>query len=49
LVAGACAYCADAYGAKDQVEQAGVELMDDYEGHPSVRKLIFEGYQVMTF
>jgi hypothetical protein len=49
LIAGACAYCAEAYGAKDQVEQAGVELMDDYEGHPSVRKLISEGYQVVTF
>jgi hypothetical protein len=24
-------------------------LMDDYEGHPSVRTLISEGYEVVTF
>jgi hypothetical protein len=46
---GACVYCARAYGVKDGVEQAGVELLDEYKGHPSVRRLIADGYEVVTF
>jgi hypothetical protein len=49
VVAGACAYCASAYGVKEQVEQIGVELLEEYEGHPSVRRLIGDGYAVVTF
>ncbi len=47
--AGACAYCARAYGVKDGIEEAGVELVDDYKGHPSVRQLIVDGYEVVSF
>jgi hypothetical protein len=47
--AGACVYCARAYGVKDQVEAAGVGLLDEYKGHPSVRQLIVDGYGVVTF
>jgi hypothetical protein len=47
--AGACVYCARAYGVKDEVEQAGVELLDEYRGHPSIRQLIADGYEVVTF
>jgi hypothetical protein len=36
-VGGACSYCAGAYGVKDQVERIGVELLNEYEGHASVR------------
>lgn len=46
---GACVYCARAYGVKDEVEAAGVELVDEYKGHPSVRQLIADGYEVVTF
>lgn len=49
VVAGACSYCAAAYGVKDQVEQIGVELLEEYEGHPSLRSLINDGYHVVTF
>jgi hypothetical protein len=28
-IAGACSYCAAAYGVKDQVEAAGVDLLDE--------------------
>jgi hypothetical protein len=48
-VTGACVYCARAYGVKDQVEAAGVELVDEYKGHPSVRGLIANGYEMVTF
>lgn len=48
-VAGACVYCARAYGVRDQVEAAGIPLLDEYKGHPSVRRLIVDGYAVITF
>lgn len=46
---GACSYCAGAYGIKDQVERIGVELLNEYEGHPSVGSLVNDGYAVVTF
>jgi hypothetical protein len=49
VVAGACSYCASAYGVKEQVEQVGVELLEEYEGHPSVRTLVNDAYEVVTF
>jgi hypothetical protein len=48
-VAGACAYCAGAFGVQDGVSRRGIALLDEYEGHPSVRRLIADGYQVITF
>jgi hypothetical protein len=45
----ACIYCAGAYGVKDEVVAAGVGLLDEYEGHPSVRQLLVDGYEVVTF
>lgn len=49
VVGGACSYCAGAYGVKDQVEEIGVRLLEDYEGHPSLRSLVNDGYAVVTF
>ena len=46
---GACAYCARAFGVKDEVQESGVELLGDFEGHPSLAKLVAQGYQVITF
>lgn len=48
-IQGACAYCARAFGVKDEVQQGGVELLGDFEGHPSLAKLGTQGYQVITF
>lgn len=48
-VAGACSYCADRYGMTEQVKQAGIPLLDEYEQHPSIRRLLADGYQVVTF
>jgi hypothetical protein len=48
-VAGACSYCAGAYRVKDAIERTDVELLDEFDGHPSIRKLISNGYQVLTF
>ncbi len=50
VVAGACAYCAGAYGVKEEIEKlAQVSLIDEFDGHPSIRKLLSNGYRVITF
>ena len=48
-IAGACRYCASAFGAKEAVEASGVPLLGEYQGHPSLQKLVSQGYQVITF
>jgi hypothetical protein len=48
-VAGACEYCSNAYGVRDAVESAGVELLGEYEQHPSLHGYASAGYQVITF
>lgn len=47
--AGACSYCAAAIGVKSAVEQQEVTLLDEFDGHPSLRRAVSEGYQVITF
>lgn len=48
-VHGACSYCADAFDATEGVEGAGVKLLDEYKRHPSVRGLLDDGFEVITF
>jgi hypothetical protein len=48
-VAGACGYCAQAYGAEQDVQREQIALLDEYEHHPSLRRLVAEGFQVFTF
>lgn len=48
-VVGACAYCARAYGVKDVIEESDIPLTAEYRDHPSIRTLIVEGYEVVTF
>lgn|SRR5574340_997605 len=48
-IAGACDFCAGAFGVKNEVIACGVKLDGDYEGHPSFKKLIEQGYQIITF
>lgn len=49
VIAGACRYCAGAFGVKDELERRGIPLLDDFAQHPSLRSLIAEGYHVITF
>ncbi len=44
-----CDYCADAFGVADSVETDGLTLVDEFEGHPSVREFVADGYDVITF
>ena len=49
VMSGACLYCSRAYGVKDVIEQSGVPFVSDFKDHPSLRALIADGFQVITF
>jgi len=49
VVAGACVYCSRAYGVQDQVAAADIPFLDDFRGHPSIRSLVADGHQIITF
>jgi hypothetical protein len=46
---GACKFCSKAFGVINEVRKSGVLLLDDYDGHPSLRNFIADGYQIVTF
>lgn len=48
-VAGACEFCAVAFQVKEPIRRARVRLINEYEGHPSLRRRVAEGYEVVTF
>lgn len=48
-IKGACSYCATAFGASDSAKDDSINLVDEYEGHPSISKLIDDGYSIITF
>ncbi|AWB27657.1 DsrE family protein [Halococcoides cellulosivorans] len=47
--AAVCEYCAGAFGVTESVADAGLDTLDDHDGHPSIRSLVEEGYEVITF
>ncbi len=49
LIQGACDFCIGACGVeKEKVREAKITFISEYMGHPSVAKLIKEGYQIIT-
>jgi hypothetical protein len=46
-IAGACS--AAAFGAKDAIHAEAIPLLDEFERHPSLRRLVNNGYEVITF
>jgi hypothetical protein len=48
-VVAVCDYCASAYGVSDGIDAAGVERLDANEGHPSIRSLVADEYEILTF
>jgi hypothetical protein len=46
---GACRYCAQAYGVHAALTAANVPMLADDRGHASIRALMAEGRQVVTF
>ena len=47
--AAACGYCAGAFGVDGEVADAGVATLDDHDGHPSIRSLVDDDYEVISF
>jgi len=48
-VEGVCRFCARAFGVLEQAEELDLPLLAEFEQHPSVRGLVVEGYQIITF
>jgi len=48
-VAGACHFCAGAFHVRDELEGSDVPLLRDHKGHPSLRGLVADGYEIITF
>lgn len=39
----------NAFDVKEDVRNADVRLLSEFEGHPSLRQRIADGYHVVTF
>ncbi len=48
-VSGVCHYCAGAFKVSDEVSVNGINFLDEVNGHPSFKKLVDNGYTVLTF
>lgn len=48
-VAGVCGFCARAFHADHAAAEAGVDFLEEYHKHPSIRRLVIDGYQILTF
>ncbi|MBC15763.1 MAG: cytoplasmic protein [Desulfovibrio sp.] len=49
LIDGACKACSAKLGATEAVEAAGLPLLDDMMGHPSMAAYADKGYTIITF
>lgn len=47
--ASACDYCVGAFGVEDAIQDAGIVTLDENEGHPSIRSLVDDEYEIITF
>ncbi|QDX39381.1 DsrE family protein [Salarchaeum sp. JOR-1] len=47
--ASACDYCSGAFGVEEAVDDAGIVTLDDHDGHPSIRSLVDDDYEIITF
>ena len=47
--AAVCDYCSGAFGVEDAVADSGLVTLDDYDGHPSIRSLVDDDYEIITF
>jgi hypothetical protein len=48
-VSGVCRFCAKSYGVLDALQAAELPLLEDDRGHASLRALLLEGRQIITF
>lgn len=43
-----CDFCANAFEVKKDLVERGAGLVGEYEGHPSIAKLVDQGYQLLV-
>jgi len=45
-----CEYCADTFEVADAIAEAErVALLSEFEGHPSIRSLVADDYEIITY
>jgi hypothetical protein len=44
-----CRYCSRAFEVYDKAEALGLPFLAEYDQHPSLRRLVQAGYQIITF
>lgn len=49
VIEGACKFCAKSFGVFEEIKATDVTLISEFEGHPSIKSLVDDGYQVITF
>lgn len=47
--AAVCDFCSGAFGIEDAVADSGLVTLDEYDGHPSIRSLVDDDYEIITF
>jgi hypothetical protein len=48
-VSGVCRYCANAFHVSEQAEKEKLPMLAEFDQHPSLRKRVQDGYEVITF
>jgi len=48
-IAGACGFCAGAFGVADAIKQSDIGMLEEYGTNMSFRRLVQDGYQVIAF
>lgn len=48
-ITGICSYCASAYKVKDEILALNLPLAADFKDHPSFKRLIDDGFVMLTF
>ncbi len=49
LVEGVCRACSNKMGTLTAAEEAGLTLLDDMSGHPSLARYMEKGFSILTF
>ena len=48
-IEGACYFCAKAFDVFKVIKESEIELLKEYDDHPSIRNLYTNGYKIITF
>lgn len=48
-ISGACNVCSRSHKVAEEIESAGIPLLDEFEGEASLRKYVSAGYTILNF